>query len=50
VITVQFEVGVPRQEALVRLYNKVNSNKDWFPRDLGAGEPVVKPRALMMCP
>jgi len=46
VITVQFEMGVPRQEALVRLYNKVNSNKDWFPRDLGAGEPVVKPRGI----
>ena len=46
VITVQFEVGVPRQEALMRLYNKVHSNKDWFPRDLGAGEPVVKPRGI----
>ena len=46
VITVQFEVGVPRQEALVRLYNKVQSNRDWFPRDLGAGEPVVKPRGI----
>jgi multidrug efflux pump subunit AcrB len=46
IITVQFEVGVPRQEALVRLYNKVDSNKDWFPQDLGAGEPVVKPKGI----
>ena len=45
-ITVQFEVGVPRQQALVRLHNKVESNRDWFPRDLGAGQPVVKPRGI----
>ncbi len=46
VITVQFEVGVSRQAALDRLYNKVHSNKDWFPKDLGAGEPVVKPKGI----
>jgi len=46
VITVQFEVGVPRQEALVRLYNKVFSNRDWFPEDLGARQPVVKPQGI----
>ncbi|MBS3744967.1 MAG: efflux RND transporter permease subunit, partial [Wenzhouxiangellaceae bacterium] len=46
VITVQFEVGVPRQEALVRLYNKVFSNRDWFPEDLGASQPVVKPQGI----
>lgn len=46
IITVQFEVGVPRQEALVRLYNKVFSNQDWFPEDLGAGPPVVKPKGI----
>ena len=46
VITVQFEVGVPRQEALVRLYNKVFSNRDWFPQDLGARQPVVKPQGI----
>ncbi|MGA0014372.1 MAG: efflux RND transporter permease subunit, partial [Burkholderiaceae bacterium] len=31
VITVQFEVGVPRTEALVRLYDVVNANQDWLP-------------------
>jgi len=46
IITVQFEVGVPRQDALVRLYNKVFSNRDWFPEDLGASQPVVKPQGI----
>ena len=46
IITVEFEVGVPRQEALVRLYNKVFSNRDWFPEDLGASQPVVKPQGI----
>ena len=46
VITVEFEVGIPRQDALVRLYNKVYSNQDWFPADLGAGQPVVKPKGI----
>lgn len=46
VLTVQFEVGVPRQEALVRLYNKVYSNADWLPRNLGVGQPLIKPRGI----
>ncbi|RFF28099.1 MULTISPECIES: efflux RND transporter permease subunit [unclassified Wenzhouxiangella] len=46
VITVEFEVGIPRQDALIRLYNKVYSNTDWFPADLGAGQPVVKPKGI----
>ena len=29
VLTVQFEVGVPRIDALVRLYDTINSNRDW---------------------
>lgn len=35
VVTVQFKVGVPRTEALVRLYDTVNSNADWLPQGLG---------------
>ena len=31
VVTVQFKVGVPRTEALVRLYDTVNANADWLP-------------------
>ncbi|WP_166259376.1 efflux RND transporter permease subunit [Marinobacter salicampi] len=46
VITVEFEVGVPRQEALVRLYNKVYSNQDWLPQNLGASQPLVKPKGI----
>ena len=46
VITVQFEVGIPRQEALVRLYNQVFSHSDWFPDDLGASPPVVRPLGI----
>jgi multidrug efflux pump subunit AcrB len=46
VITVQFEVGVPRTEALVRLYDTIHSNADWLPRGLGVGDPVVKPKGI----
>lgn len=42
----QFEVGIPRQEALVRLYNQVYSNQDWLPPNLGAAQPVVKPKGI----
>ncbi|MBZ2169800.1 efflux RND transporter permease subunit [Marinobacter sp. F4216] len=45
-LTVQFEVGLPRQEALVRLYNKVYSNADWLPANLGASQPIIKPRGI----
>lgn len=46
VLTVQFEVGVPRTEALVRLYDTVNANADWLPRGLGVGEPLIKPKGI----
>jgi len=46
VITVQFQVGVPRTEALVRLYNTIQSNQDWLPKNLGVGEPIVKPKGI----
>lgn len=46
VVTVQFKVGVPRTEALVRLYDTVNSNADWLPRGLGVGEPLIKPKGI----
>ena len=46
VITVQFKVGVPRTEALVRLYDTINSNRDWLPPDLGVGEPIIKPKGI----
>jgi len=46
VITVQFKVGIPRQEALVRLYNQVYSNQDWLPANLDASQPLVKPKGI----
>ncbi len=46
VITVQFKVGVPRTEALVRLHDTVQSNADWLPRGLGVGDPIVKPKGI----
>lgn len=46
VLTVEFEVGVQRQPALVRLYDKVFSNQDWLPPGLGVGQPIVKPKGI----
>ena len=46
VVTVQFEVGVPRTEALVRLYDTVNSNADWLPAGLGVLPPIIKPKGI----
>ena len=46
IITVQFKVGVARTEALVRLYDTVNSNADWLPRGLGVLDPIIKPKGI----
>jgi len=46
VLTVQFQVGVPRTEALVRLYDVLNANQDWLPRNLGALTPIVRPMGI----
>ncbi len=46
VLTVQFEVGVTRTEALVRLYDTVNANADWLPRGLGVLDPIIKPKGI----
>jgi len=46
IITAQFKVGIPRTEALVRLYDTVNSNRDWLPPELNVGEPLIKPKGI----
>lgn len=46
ILTVQFEVGVPRTEALVRLYNTIHSNRDWLPANVGTLEPLIKPKGI----
>ena len=44
IITVRFLVGQPMEESLVKLYNKVMSNRGLLPP--GAGEPLVAPRSI----
>ena len=46
VLTVQFKVGVPRTEALVRLHDTIRNNADWLPKGLGVMEPLVKPKGV----
>jgi multidrug efflux pump subunit AcrB len=46
VMTVQFKVGIPRIDALVRLYDTVNANADWLPRGLGVLPPIIKPKGI----
>ncbi len=46
ILTVQFEVGEDRSQTIVRLYNKVFSNADWLPRNMGVGQPIIKPRGI----
>jgi len=43
ILTVQFEVGEDRIQALVRLYDTVQSRRDWVSPNLGVGEPIIKP-------
>src|SRR5512132_1208960 len=45
-ITVQFKVGVPRTEAIVRVRDTLGSHRDWVAPELGVQEPVVKPRGI----
>ena len=46
ILTVQFEVGEPRQAAIVRLYNAMYSNQDWLPANLGVQPPLIKPMGI----
>jgi multidrug efflux pump subunit AcrB len=46
VLTVEFEVGLPRNEAIVRLYNAVFSNLDLRPANLGWLQPIIKPKGI----
>jgi multidrug efflux pump subunit AcrB len=43
VLTVQYKVGEDRTQALVRLYDTVQSHRDWVSPNLGVGEPIIKP-------
>ncbi|MCH1923469.1 efflux RND transporter permease subunit [Shewanella sp. C32] len=45
-IIVIFEVGVPRNEAIVKLYNQIYSNLDKLPSAAGVGQPLIKPMGI----
>jgi multidrug efflux pump subunit AcrB len=45
-LTVRFEVGEPRTDAIVRLYNAFYSNQDWLPPNAGVGMPLIKPKGI----
>jgi multidrug efflux pump subunit AcrB len=45
-VTVQFKVGVPRTEAIVRVRDTLAANRDWVAPELGVLEPVIKPRGI----
>ncbi len=45
-ITVQYKVGVTRNDAVVRLHDTILSHRDWLPAELHVGEPLVKPKGI----
>jgi len=45
-ITVQYKVGVSRNDAIVRLHETILSHRDWLPPELDVGEPLVKPKGI----
>jgi multidrug efflux pump subunit AcrB len=46
VLTAQFEVGVPHEQALVLLYDTIFAHRDWISPNLGVGEPIIKPKGI----
>jgi len=46
ILTAQFEVGEESTSAIVRLYNKIYSNSDWLPTQLGVSQPIIKPKGI----
>ncbi|MDH5258527.1 MAG: efflux RND transporter permease subunit, partial [Gammaproteobacteria bacterium] len=46
VLTVQFLVGEGHTQSIVKLYNKIMSNQDWLPQNMGIGQPIIKPKGI----
>ena len=46
VLTAQFQVGVPRTDALVRLHDTLRTHGDWLPMDLGVLAPTIRPKGV----
>ncbi len=45
-LSVEYQVGEKRTDAIVRLYNAIYSNQDWIPANLGAGPVLIKPKGI----
>ncbi len=45
-MTLQFKVGLSRNDALVRLHDVIQSNRDFLPAGLGIGEPIIKSKGI----
>src|SRR5574340_940779 len=43
ILTVQYKVGEDRIQALVRLYDTIQSKRDWVSPNLGVLDPIIKP-------
>ncbi|HSN01411.1 MAG TPA: efflux RND transporter permease subunit, partial [Rudaea sp.] len=41
-LTVEYQVGVAREPAVVRLYNQVFQHRDLWPESLGVGQPLIR--------
>jgi multidrug efflux pump subunit AcrB len=46
VLTVEFNVGEKRTDAIVRLYNSIYSKSDRLLPNLGIGQPIIKPKGI----
>ena len=46
ILTVQYIVGEDPIQALVRLYDTINSNRDWLSPNLGVLDPIIKPKGI----
>ncbi|EXJ16018.1 efflux RND transporter permease subunit [Imhoffiella purpurea] len=46
IVTVAYEVGEDQTQAILQLFNKVYSNQDWLPANLGVSQPIVKPKGI----
>lgn len=46
ILTVQYKVGEPRTQAIVRLYNAIYSHQDWRPPNAGILPPLIRPMGI----
>ncbi len=46
ILTVQFKVGEQHIPSLVKLYDVLNSHRDWLPTTLGVAQPIIKAKGI----